>query len=242
MLAALAATLGAAQAQGVVFANSDPQVIIHSNFTGQTLTLFGNIEAGTGDVPETGPYDVIVLVRGPANDRIVRVKERQLGIVLNADEAIYRRLPAYYTVLASRPFDVILNEEARADHRLNLAGLASQARESGDAAFDAELIRLMANAGLFLESERGVTFLSRTTFATRIPLPSSIPNGLFVARALVIANGEIVAETTTNFTVRTEGFERFVARAARNDPLFYGLATVLIAIGTGWIGGVLFKR
>lgn len=234
----------AAMAQGVVFANSDPLVTIHSNFTGQTMTLFGNVEAGQGGVPATGAYDIIVLVRGPASDRIVRGRERQFGIMLNASEAVYRRLPGYYAVISSRPLDTILAEDVSADPQLSLAGLVAQTRQGGavDDGLDAETIRLMSEAGLFIKSERGVSFLSNTTFATRLPLPSSVPNGLFVARAIVVANGEIVSENITSFTVRTEGFERFVARAARNNPLLYGLATVLLALATGWMGGVLFKR
>jgi hypothetical protein len=44
-----------AKGQGVFLANSDPVVTIHSTFTGQSITLFGNIEPGTGSVPQTGP-------------------------------------------------------------------------------------------------------------------------------------------------------------------------------------------
>lgn len=88
-----------AQGQGVVFATSDPLVTIHSTFTGQVLTLFGNIEPGQAGVPETGPYDIVIVVRGPASDRVVRVRERQFGMVLNADQASYRRLPGYYAFL-----------------------------------------------------------------------------------------------------------------------------------------------
>jgi hypothetical protein len=42
--------------------------------------------------------------------------------------------------------------------------------------------------------------------------------------------------------VRTQGFERFVADTARMNPAFYGFATILLALLTGWLGGVLFKR
>lgn len=234
---------GPARGQGAVFANSDPLVTIHSTFTGQTITLFGNIEPGAGGVPERGPYDVIVLVRGPASDRVVRVMERQFGIMLNADQALYQRLPGYYAVLSSRPMADILPPEIVAAPDLSLEGLAGVTLAAGDGArFDPELVRLMERAGLFLQSERGVAFLSGTTFATRIPLPASVPNGLFVAQALIVADGEIVTEATTSFTVRTEGVERFIARAARNNPFLYGLAVVLVAIATGWLGGVLFRR
>lgn len=98
-LAALIVAGSGARAQGVVFANSDPLVTIHSTFTGQTMTLFGNVEPPAGE----GPFDVIMVVRGPASDRIARLKDRQMGVMLNSQEAVYRRLPGYYAVLSSQP-------------------------------------------------------------------------------------------------------------------------------------------
>lgn len=242
-LLALLAALAPAMAQGVVFTNSDPLVVIHSTFTGRTITLFGNVESGQGAVPDYGYYDVIITLRGPTGNRIVRAKERQLGMILNSDAATYRVLPGYYAVLSSRPFGSFLSEDRAAEPQFSLLGMAAASRmEPDQEAFDAELVRLMQRAGLFLAAERGVTFHSRTAFSTRIPLPSIVPNGVYTAQAFVVARGEIVATTTTSFVVRTEGFERFVSRSAQAQPFFYGLAAVLIAIATGWIGGVLFKR
>lgn len=245
LLAALIAALfivalaSAGKAQGVVFYNSDPLVTVHSTFTGQAMTLFGNVEPSAGE----GPFDVIIVVRGPASDRIVRLKDRKLWIMVNAEEAVYRRLPGYYGVLSSRPPAQMLSEEVLADPRLSLAGITDSARVSGEGErFDAELIRLMSGAGLFQDRVRGVTFLSPTTFSARIPLPASVPNGQFTAQAIVIARGDIVAAGNTSFVVRTEGFERFVARTANGQPLIYGLAAIIIALGTGWLGGILFKR
>jgi len=241
-MAGLALAMGQAAGQGVVLANSDPLVAIHSNFTGQSVTLFGNIEAG-GIVDPDAPRDVIVIVRGPASDRIVRVQERRFGIMLNTAYAVYRRLPGYFAVLSSRPIENIAEAEVLADPRLSLTGIANQAMERGNAArFTPELIRLMVTSGLFTHSPRGVSFLSPTTFAARVALPAAVPNGTFVAHALVVQNGEITAQATTRFIVRTEGFERFLANAARNHPFLYGLAATAIAIATGWIGGVLFRR
>lgn len=244
VIAAIALVLAGGQAlgQGVVFANSDPLVTIHSNFTGQAVTLFGNVEPG-GILDTAAPKDVIVLVRGPASDRIVRVQERQFGIMLNTAHAVYRRLPGYFAVLSSRPIADIVEPEVLADPRMSLSGIANQAMQEGNAGrFTPELVRLMRNSGLFIDSPRGVSFLSPTTFAARVVLPAAVPNGTFVAHALVVQNGEITAQATTRFIVRTEGFERFLANAARNQPLLYGIAAIVIAIGTGWIGGVLFRR
>ena len=38
------------------------------------------------------------------------------------------------------------------------------------------------------------------------------------------------------------GFENFVFVASRQQPLLYGLVCVVLALGTGWLAGVVFRR
>jgi len=42
--------------------------------------------------------------------------------------------------------------------------------------------------------------------------------------------------------VRTVGFERFVANSAKEYSLLYGLVCVILAVFTGWLSGVVFRR
>lgn len=221
----------------VVVTNSDPVVAVHSNFRGQAVTLFGTIDPPPDD---DGTYDVVVVVQGPSTDWVVREKQRQFGFILNAASVRYDRVPGYYGVFSSRPLAQLGLE---AFPRFDLtAVVASQRTEADDPAFDGEFIRLMSDAGRFSVAERGGTMLSPSAFSVRVPIASNATNGLYLARAFVVANGEIVAEGTTRYTVRTQGFERYVADLARSNPPVYGLATILIALATGWLGGVLFKR
>lgn len=221
----------------VVVTNSDPVVAVHSNFRGQAVTLFGTIDPLPDD--DTS-YDVVVVVQGPSTDWVVREKQRQFGLVLNAGSVRYDRVPGYYGVFSSRPLAQLgLQDQPRFD----LAALAaSLSGEADEPVFDAEFVRLMAAAGRFSVADRGVTMLSPTAFSVRIPIASNATNGLYLARAFVVSNGEIIGEGTTRYTVRTQGFERYVAELARSNPPLYGLATILIALATGWLGGVLFRR
>ncbi|SMQ85422.1 conserved hypothetical protein [Devosia lucknowensis] len=221
----------------VVMTNSDPVVAVHSNFRGQAVTLFGTVETPP---PEGQSYSVVVVVQGPSSDWVVREKTRQFGLVLNAQSATYERVPSYYGIFSSSPLE-----------QLGLSGLsvfdptalAKSLREDVFAPdFDGELVRLMQARGRFSVSDRGVVMLSSTAFSVRVPIASNATNGLYLARAFVYAGGERVADSTTRFTVRTQGFERYVADVARSNPPLYGLVTILIALGTGWLGGVLFRR
>ena len=42
--------------------------------------------------------------------------------------------------------------------------------------------------------------------------------------------------------MRKIGFERFLALSAVQQPALYGLICVILALFTGWLGGVIFKR
>src|SRR5690606_34381168 len=139
-------TGGAALAQGVVTATSHPTTRVQSTFAGETITLFGNIEPdASGELPP-GPYDVVVVLRGPAADRVVRQKSRQFGLILNSDYALYENLPSFYRVLSSRPLSALADEEVLEAHALTLEGLAGRtlAAAGGTAGlFAAELVRLV---------------------------------------------------------------------------------------------------
>lgn len=234
-----------AQAQGLVFGTSDPAISIHSSFSGQTVTFFGNVEPSEDGALPSGSYDIVVVVRGPVEERVVRRKARQFGLMLNADHALFAGLPSFYRVLSSRPLDTILDEETIDSRNLSLEQLAANAlsETSGDAErFEEELVRLMTRANLYRADPRGVTFLSPTFFSARTVLPANVPNGIFLAQVFVVQDGQIVAERAQRFFVQKSGFERFLGEAAVSQPLLYGLATVFLALFTGWMGGVLFRR
>lgn len=231
-------TCGFAWAQAeVTMTNSDPVVAVHSNFRGQAVTLFGTIDPPPGEAEN---YGVVVVVQGPSTDWVVREKQRQFGFVLNAASARYDRVPGYYGVFSSRPLAQLGLEELP---QFDLEALAARQRiESGDQTFDSEFVQLMRAADRFSMAERGVVMLTPSAFSVRVPIASNATNGLYLARAFVVADGEIIGEGTSRYTVRTQGFERYVADLARSNPALYGFATILVALLTGWVGGVLFRR
>lgn len=249
-LAALALTVLAlaaepAAAQRLVASTSDPEVSVDSTFSGDTITLFGAIEPDLdGTPPPPGAYDIVITVQGPLADRVARRKEPTLGVWLNRQQVLFEKFPTFYWIVASAPPDQIADAETLESEGLTFE---SQTRQSGGddslaREFGAELVRLMQARGLFGEADRGVQFLSSRFYSARIDLPAFVPNGNFLARTLLFRDGEIVARRSDRFTVRTAGIERFVVDAARNQSLLYGLVCVLLALGTGWLGGFAFRR
>lgn len=239
--------LPAGAAVRLVSGVSNDTIQITSSFDGERLTFFGTIapEAGSAERYVEGPFDVVIVILGPTQDRVAREKTHNFGIWLNTDQVEFKRFPSYFHVLSSRRLleiaDInLLNQnfilpEAHAMVP-NLAGFMKTL------VFGRELIRLMSEDGLFGVQENGVNFYSDTFYSGQLTLPSSAPPGPYIAQTYVFKNGEIIARKSEGFAVRKIGFERFLALSAQQYPLLYGLACVVLALFSGWFGGVLFRR
>jgi uncharacterized protein (TIGR02186 family) len=58
----------------------------------------------------------------------------------------------------------------------------------------------------------------------------------------LFADGAVIARTSSAFEIIKVGFEQFVADAARDYGVLYGLVTAAMALLTGWFASVVFRR
>jgi uncharacterized protein (TIGR02186 family) len=246
LLALVALVAVPASAERLVTSLSNPEVEISSSFAGEKLTMFGNIEpdVGASGLAE-GPFHVIIVIEGPLQGRVARQESNTIGIWSNTDQVVFKDFPSYYHVLADTRLTDIASIIVLSEKNILPEDRARQAAQAGwwkATIFSRELVRLMTQQGLVGVEEQGVQFLSDTAYSARVTLPSDITNGRFIAHTYVFRQGVIVADDVEGFTVRKVGFELFLGNAARQYPLPYGIVCVLLAIGTGWLGGVVFRR
>lgn len=244
--AMFAATAPPARAERLVSVLSNETVQITSSFAGETLSLFGAVEPDAGqEGPVAGPLDVIVVIIGPTTPRVARRKTNVLGIWVNTEQVVFEDFPSYYRVLSSRRLADIASPALLAAEDIAPEAQPRYSPEAGwwnSVVFGRELVRLMTEKGVFGVNETGVGFVSNAVYTARVSLPSDTPPGPYIARTFVFRNGEIIARTSEGFAVRKIGFERFLGRAATQFPLLYGMVCVALAIGIGWLGGVVFRR
>lgn len=243
ILLLLAAT---ARAEKLIATLSDTDIAITANFAGKDLTLFGAIERDHATVARASSYEMIIVTRGPDEGIVARRKDRIAGIWINNRSQTYPAIPSFYDIQSTGPVKDISIGPLLIKHQIGLNYLAlpqlkDQARE-GDLFFDTALLRLKREQNLYGENEKGVQFLGQSIFRATIRLPENVPDGPFKSTVYLFNDGALLATKELSFTIRKIGFEAFMYSLAHHQPFIYGIATVLLALFTGWLGGVLFRR
>lgn len=245
---ATALTIAATAARGetVVASLSDNLVEIQSNFVGTELVLFGLIEPDSRTVGRRAGYDVVVVVRGPDAETTTWRRERIAGVWVNAESVTYPRAPSYYAALATRPVDALSSSPVLMRNEIGLSQLRLDPEGSAlppdPEVFRLATIRRKQAQGLYFENPAAVEMMTERLFATRIPLPANIRTGGYRAHVHVFADGALLATERLGFWVRKTGFEAAVFNAAQDRPLLYGLGAVALAVASGWLAGIVFRR
>ena len=249
-LAVLLAAGAPASAERLVATMSQHQVMVNSSFTGTSIVLFGTIEPDTpASRRRTTGYDLVVTVSGPRQTLVARKKERVLLIWTNMASRTFVNVPSYLAVLSTQPFeqfttaDIIRQQQLGFDNFLLSQQIGSDIGDPGrNDVFRTELVRLKTEHQLYSQKTNGVTLLTPTVFRTEIALPAEAQIGNYDVDIKVFADRQVVARGASAFEIIKVGFEQFVATAARDYGFVYGLAAAMMAVLTGWLAAVVFRR
>ena len=236
-----------AGAETLVVSISTPRVMISSNYTGSSISVFGAVERDGQTVPRATNYEAVVTVRGPRQNLTVREKRRVGPIWVNRAEERFPSAPAFVAVLSSAPIASITTEPLRRRFRIGLdAIVASHSFAPGigaeEQAFRDALLRIEKREGLYYEDAGGVAFLTPTIFQAAVPVPAIAPPGPYEVEVALFADSAPLTRTSTRFELAKSGFEQQVAVLARDWSLIYGAGTAGMALLFGWLASIIFRR
>jgi len=251
-LAGIVLALGAggkARAEHLVVALSSHQVQINSSFVGTDLVLFGAIERDEKTVARSGNYDIVVRVTGPPQTEVTRRKSRVLGIWVNAESRVFLDAPGYLAMLSNRPLNAIAGPEVLRRYRIGLENVTFPQLIAGDIGdvplndpFRMAFLRLNRELRLYREVPNAVTFFAPHLFRAAIRIPSNVPVGTYIVDVILFSEGVMLGTSNSAIEIQKVGFEQFVASSAHEHGFLYGLATAALALLTGWIASVVFRR
>lgn len=218
---------------------STDRVEITTGFTGSSVMVFGATERLIG--PESGE-DVVVVAWGPSQATVVRRKVNVLGFWLNGPSAVFREVPGFYAIAATRPVWEVLPEEVRRAARLGLEALPLRAEGTQAPAFRAALLDLKQQDGRWQEYAAPVTVSGGRLFSARVSFPDTVQTGAYRIEVLLVRERRIVARQELFLRVDRVGTAASIAYVARTAPVVYGFVCIVLAALAGWLGSVMFRR
>lgn len=235
-----------AAAETLVASLSAPRVEISSNFAGAEISVFGVIERDAQTIARRGGYQVAVTIAGPADEVVLRKKERVAGIWISGTAQRFTDVPSFYAVQSTENLHEIAPPVLARALKLGLLYVGHGGKPRGSIGarepYREALVELKRQQGLYVEREDAVTFLTPNFFRTTASFPAAVPDGLYTVQVYLFADQAYLASTSLDLVVAKSGFEQRMYVFAQEDSLLYGVVVVLIAVFAGWLGGVVFRR
>ncbi|BAQ45243.1 MULTISPECIES: TIGR02186 family protein [Methylobacterium] len=240
-------SIGPARAESLVVSLSFNRLAVTSTYTGTSVAVFGAVERDGQAAARSGGYDVVVTIRGPRQSLTVREKEALGPVWVNRAQQKFAEVPSFLAVLSSRALPDLADEATRRRLRLGLSAIVAApdltlAAPVPDDPFREALLRLRRRERLFTETASGVRFLAPTVFRATAPLPATAPVGAYDVEVVLLAGGVPLARHEARFDLVKSGIEQGLADTARDWSLAYGLAVGALALISGWLASVIFRR
>ncbi|MFE3839359.1 TIGR02186 family protein [Pseudogemmobacter sonorensis] len=243
-LAALCWPLAAsAEGESIVSGLSQTRVAITADFDGSEILVYGAVKRESA-IPDSR-LDVIVTVEGPEGPVTVRRKDRIAGIWINDAAVGIDSAPTFYAVATTRGLERILSSTDDHRHRITIdrliraVGIADPALEHED--FIRGLIRVRTAEGRYRQLERTIELSEDTLFRADIALPANLTEGEYRVRMFLLRERNVIAVQEKTINVRKEGLERAIYNLSQEQPLIYGVLSLVLAALAGYGASAAFR-
>jgi uncharacterized protein (TIGR02186 family) len=227
------------EAESILELNLGKEIVgINSGFNGETIEAFGL---------KRPDDDLVLIVKGPPRDIMVRRKDHVFGGWVNAKHVVFEHVPSFYRVAASRDveemsnFDFLEKHEIGTDH-LHFMYKETKVRKENIVHFRDALIREKSRHDLYSADWQEIGVLEDRFYRASFYLPHNVPVGDYELHAYAFREGEMVAHRQAGLSIEKIGLNDRVSEYSRRRPFLYGLLCVFLALYMGWLSYKLKPR
>ena len=224
---------------------STEEIALTADFTGSELFVFGAIRRDAPIDPDADPLDIVITIKGPPNPLTVRRKERRFGIWINTESVDVRDAPSFYAIATTGPLREILTETQRLRFQIGMDQAVRKVEGhptlEDTSSFTEAVVRLREKQELYEVLDGEVSLAEETLFQTRIAMPANIVEGSYRAEFFLVRERRVISTTETEIVVQKAGIERWIFNLSRQQPLAYGIMSVLVALLAGWLAAAAFR-
>jgi len=229
--------------ESIVTGLSQNKVQITTDFDGSDILVYGAVKR---DAPApAGAMDVIITLEGPSSPLVVRRKQKVMGIWLNGASVQIANAPSFYAVTATGPVDDILSQTddlrfgITLDRRINTKEISINTMDFPE--YTEALHRIRVQSNQYQMATVSVQLVDQTLFRTDFALPANVTEGNYKVRLFILRGGQVVDSQERFINVRKTGLERDLTNLAHQQPLIYGLLSLVMAAVAGWAASAGFR-
>mgnify|MGYP001374131831 FL=1 len=226
---------------GTVISDIDKSDIeLSTRFDGTSLLVFGALS------PEDDKASLLVEVVGPPASVDIRKKIQIWGIWVNRKIAQFHDVPSFYQISISNPEHPILKEieyqKLKSIFYDFLETTSISEDETSAEQYYGELTRLKKKLGNLSTFEESINIIDNKLFSYKVNLPKKIHPGIYKIRmTLIDQKGIALSKSEQRVNVSKVGIQEFLSSNSKNNPVFYGMFSVIIALLLGFSAAQLFR-
>jgi uncharacterized protein (TIGR02186 family) len=235
------------EAQPKVITSASKNVVeIGLTYSGDKIFFFG-----VNPVPGS---DVVIKLTAEKEEAIkLSVKGRVGPLWMTVKQYEVTGAPFIYKIHASRPLDQIISPETAQKLGLGYPAVRSQIKLNlirGEAAPEDEelvwngLVKIKERANLFniVEDPARLEVSEGRLFKHYFRFPPAATEGRYQVESFCFLKGELVGYGKDIIEIKKVGLEHWLTQTSKNQPVFFGIMAVIIAVGAGLLVGVLFGK
>ena len=224
----------------LIIDSSTSEVKVSSSFIGTDVMVFG-----TADDKD----DIIVVITGPTETAIVRKKGRVSGIWINKEKLEFREIPGFYAIASTRRLSEITETDELKKQKIGIHNVITTASLSSKdkniktfKSFKDALVRGQKTKGLYLDMPLKIDVVSKRLFKTTFHFPNNMTTGIYTVKVFAFQKKRLVSTVSKTISVEKIGIGADVFKFAKEQSALYGLLAILIAVLSGWIASVIFRK
>ena len=229
-----------ANGTALIIDSSTSEVKVSSSFIGTDVMVFGT--ANEKD-------DIIVVITGPTETAIVRKKRRVSGIWINKEKLEFRGIPGFYAIASTRPLSEITETNELEKQKIGIQNVITTTSLNSEdkniktfKSFKEALVRGQKAKGLYLDMPLKIDVVSKRLFKTTFHFPNNMATGIYTVKVFAFQKKRLVSTVSKTISVEKIGIGADVFKFAKEQSALYGLLAILIAVLSGWIASVIFRK
>ncbi len=232
--------------QKVVTAASKNLVEIGLSYHGDEIHFFG--------VSPVRDCDLIVRLTAEKSEEVkLSVKGRVGPFWMAVKQYDVTDAPFMYKIHSTKPIDQIVSPETAQELELGYAAVQKKmklhlargeaAPDDGDKVFKG-LVKIKEEANLYniIADPKRLEVTEGRLFKHYFRFPPAATEGRYIVESFAFKAGELVGYGKDVIKIQKVGLEHWLTDTSQNQPVFFGIRAVVIALGAGLLVGMIFKK